>query len=751
MHQHKLTLSITLGIAFAISLLLALSFNPAPAQAQPPLDPASPTIAHSDAISKALAYLQTQQLPNGSIGGTFDTEFTTIKTVIALRAAHYPVGFLTSVSGTTTLDYLSTRTFSYTRNATGTLSTGRIGMVIAAAVAGNRNPHAFGQYPTSHGSAGLPLDLVKELQTTYNPATGAYSTTASSASTINQLWAVLGLAAAQETVPVSATDFLIGLQEMDGGWGWGFGGDADTTALVIQSLIASGNIEPTRTIVQDGLDFLRNTQADSGGWEAWGSLSVDSTASAIQAIAAAGYIPATASWATDNGRTPHDDLGDLQATDGSFGGNALGTAHAIAGLTETPLPILGRTQRANRALAWINEQQNTDGSWSGWAGPDPGVTCDAVMAYMSAGFDPSTVTPLGGGPSAMAYLSATASVFVTKTADSAGKLAMAVEAAGGDAHNFGGVDIVHTLTNTWYSPTLGIFGDADNTWHQAFAILGLAAAGETIPPSTTQALKDMQDPSDGSWVDAWGFSKPDSTGLILQALIAAGVPNTDTSIVSGTLFLQNDQNDQGGWNFFDTPSANTIAYAIQGLLAAGEDLSADKWLKNGHGPYDALAALQKIDGPFASLGLDNGLATWQAVPALLEKTYPLSSSTLSPFVGVNRGPDPDRLVAAPPRAMWGNSVDVVIPFGSDLNRDGMVSLEWRASGETDWMTNTMVYRVDGYFTATLPVTEVVPYEFQVTFDDPDSVQYNSQTSGTAILPPTSLEPHYIYLPLVLRQ
>ncbi len=735
MYPHKLTFSITLGVAFTISLLLALSLHAASAQAQPVLEPVAPTIDHSDAISEALAYLRTQQLPNGGIGGTFDTDFTTIKTIIALRAARYPVSFLTSVSGTTTLDYLNTRTFSYTRNTSGTLFPGRIGMVIAAAVAGDDTPYAFGQYPTGHGSAGLPINLVKELQTTYNPATGAYSTTASPAGTINQLWAILGLAAAQETVPAPATDFLVRLQELDSGWGWGAGGDVDTTAMVLQALVASGNAKPTHIAVQNGLNFLRNAQADSGGWEGYAGLSADSTAFVIQALAAIGYTPATVSWAADSGRTPHDDLVDLQAADGSFSDNALGTAHAIAGLTEAPLPVLGRTQRANRALTWVNEQQNADGSWSGWAGPDPGVTCDAVLAYVSANFDPATVTPLGGGPSAMDYLSATASTFVTKTADSAGKLAMAVEAAGGDAHDFGGVDIVRTLTNTWYSPTLGIFGDADNSWHQAFAILGLAAAGETIPPSTTQALKDMQDPSDGSWVDAWGFSKPDSTGLILQALIAAGVPNTDTGIISGTAFLQNDQNDQGGWNFFGGPSANTIAYAIQGLLAAGEDLTADKWLKNGHSPYDALIDLQKMDGPFTALGADDGLSTWQAVPALLEKSYPLSPGVLQPFAGVNRGPDPDRMVACQPRATWGDSVDVVIPFGSDLDRDGMVTLDWRVDGQTAWVTGTVVHRGDGYYTATLPGTNLLFYEFRATFADPDGVQ----------------EIHYVYLPLIIRQ
>ncbi|MCK4470308.1 MAG: hypothetical protein KAW49_00840, partial [Anaerolineae bacterium] len=449
---------------------------------------------------------------------------------------------------------------------------------------------------------------------TYNAATGAYSTTASqgyssgAAGTINQLWAILGLAAAQETVPVFATDFLIGLQETDGGWGWGAGyGVVDTTAMVLQALIASGNAAPTHVKVQEGLDFLRSAQATSGGWESWGSLSADSTAAAIQSIVAAGYTPATASWAAASGRTPHDDLTGLQATDGGFGGNALGTAHAIAGLAEAPLPIFGRAQRANRALTWMNEQQNGDGSWSGWAGPDSGATCDAVLAYAAADFDPNAAA--GSVTSAMDYLSSTASSYANNGPDAAGKLALAVEAAGGDAHDFGSVNVVHVLTSTHYSTTLGAFGDPANAWHQAWAMIGLAAAGETIPVSATQTLTGLQQ-SDGSWTDAWGWSKPDSTGLVLQALIAAGVPPTDTSVVNGTLFLQSQQDAQGGWG-----NANSTAYAMQGLLAAGEDLVADWSSENGHSPYDALAAYQKPDGPFVYMWdspwgppTDNGMA-----------------------------------------------------------------------------------------------------------------------------------------------
>jgi hypothetical protein len=730
-------LSITLGTAITIGLVVALSLCAAPAEAQ--LSPASaaPALDHSDAISVALNYLKGQQLPNGSFN---DDEFTTVRAVIAVAAARRPIRSMTSVSGYTPLDYLASRAITYTHAQTGTgpLKPGTAGQLAVAVVAGGGAPYNFGG-----------MNIVHELTGTYNAATGAYSTTAVPASIVNQPWAVLGLAAVQETVPVSATDYLISLQNADGGWGFpGWGSDADTTAQVLQALIASGNAGPTHAKVLEGLDYLRSAQLDSGGW-GWGSPSADSTAAAIQALVAAGYTPVTESWA--HLPNPHTALLDLQQADGSFSGYVvvLSTADAIPGLAEAPLPILGRVQRANRALTWMKELQNPDGSWpTGGYGHPAGPTCDVVLSVAAAGFDPYTLRHSGGVTSVMDYLSATAAAFVNTSPDSAGKLAIAVEAAGGDAHDLGGVNIVHVLTSTWYSPTLGAFGDANNSWHQAFGILGLATAGETVPTSATQTLVDLQN-LDGSWTDAWGFDKPGSTGLVLQALIAAGVPDTDTIIVSGTSSLRNEQNARGSWDAFGSPSANSTAYAMQGLLAAGEDLVADRWLRDGHGPYDALAALQKPDGPF-TLGTDDDFfSTRQAVPALLGAYYPLVPGTLKPFTGVHRGPDPDRMVAAPPRAEWGDSLDVIIPLGSDLDADGSVELDWRVSGETAWVTNTTVHRGDGFYTAVLPLTLPVACEFQATFTDQDGVQYGAEIADTVVLSST-LEPIYTYLPFVIE-
>ncbi len=739
MKQHKFIISIALGALLTVGLLMALVLHAAPAQAQRVLAPENPTIDNSDAISQALTYVRTQQQPDGGIDafgmGYGSNEGGTVLTTLALAAAGHPMSWMTHITtGKTTVDYLAAHAIGYTHQTTHTTSAylfpQQAGHLLAAVAGANEDPTNFGG-----------MDLIAQLNDTYQPATGAYSTTAregfytGEAEDDNQAMAILGLVAAGQQVPVTATNYLIDQQAADGSWGLG---DPDTTAQAVMALIGSGNVEPTDAAIQKALGFFHDTQLPSGGWRPWWDTdpaNADSTGWVIQALVAAGYTPATESWAHLH-NTPHTALLDLQKPDGRIGGiyaNAYSTSEAVFGLTEQPLFFLGREHRALRALTWMGALQDVDGAWPTPFGHPAGPTCDAVLAYAAAGYDPYTVKAPGSVTSAMDYLSNTAISFVSLDPSSAGKLAIAVEAAGGDADNFGGVNIVHVLTSTWYSPTTGAFGDAANSWYQAFGVMGLAAAGETIPISATQTILDLQNP-DGSWVDAWGFDRPGSTGLALQALVAAGVPMTDTSIVSGTQALRNEQNTQGSWSAFGSPSVNSTALAMQGLLAAGEDLTDMKWWKGGHSPYDALADLQKSDGPFTFMLGDDFFSTRQAVPAQLGVHYPFSHP-LKPFAPVNRGPDPDRLVAAPPRVVSGNSLDVVVPFGSDADINGEVILNWRIKGG-DWETPTL-HKAEGYYTATIEVAPSAGYELQALFTDvEDGVQYeNTVTTDTVTLQP----------------
>jgi hypothetical protein len=111
----------------------------------------------------------------------------------------------------------------------------------------------------------------------------------------NQSLAILGLAAAREPVPDLAVEWLLDLQakegDLSGSWSDGFGtdGNADSTAMAMMALMASGKsgIE----IAQDeAMAFLLRSQLQTGGWEygmGFGE-NANSTALVLQALHLAG-------------------------------------------------------------------------------------------------------------------------------------------------------------------------------------------------------------------------------------------------------------------------------------------------------------------------------------------------------------------------------------------------------------------------------------------------------------------------------
>ena len=154
------------------------------------------------------------------------------------------------------------------------------------------------------------------------------------------------------------------------------------------------------------------------------------------------------------------------------------------------------------------------------------------------------------------------------------------------------------------------------------------------------------------------------------------------------------------------------------------------------------------DSPWG-VPVDDFFATRQAIPALLGVFYPYTPSGLYPFIPVPRGADPDRMVAEHPHAMWGQSVDLVIPFGSDLDQDGTVTLDWRVQGDPEWYQGTLVNRADGYYTATLQLTSLQNYEFRASFEDPDHVQ-SGETLTDSLSLVSVLEPYQFFLSVVFK-
>jgi hypothetical protein len=271
-------------------------------------------------------------------------------------------------------------------------------------------------------------------------------------------------------------------------------------------------------------------------------------------------------------------------------------------------------EAAGKALAWVKTQQQADGSFAGFGA---GSTVDAALAIVAAGGDPATYT--NNGKSSVEFLQSKAAD-VAKTPGGAGKLLVAVSAMGLDGKAFGGVSLVDSI-NASYDPAKGQYGQ-DAIGH-AFAILGLKAAGETVPDEAADFLVRSQNP-EGGWAftgeTTAGGADTNTTAVAVQALIALGAGAESTQNAHD--YLRSQQGEDGGFpyqkggEFGSESDVNSTAYVLQALLAMRANAEADR-------ASLYLLSMQKPSGAFQwkkSEPDDNAGATYQAIPALLGRT-----------------------------------------------------------------------------------------------------------------------------------
>jgi prenyltransferase beta subunit len=175
----------------------------------------------------------------------------------------------------------------------------------------------------------------------------------------------------------------------------------------------------------------------------------------------------------------------------------------------------------------------------------------------------------------------------------------------------------------------GSFAGRVNT--TAFAILGLRAAGRptrdrAVRRAADWIVSEVNDDGGFNFAGQGGPSGIDDTGAALQALAAAGRRRSGT-VKRAAKFIVRNQASDGGFALIPGGASNaqSTAWAVQGLLAAGRDPA--KVRRNGsRDPMSYLRSLTAEDGEVRYSRTSRQTPVWvtaQAVAALSRKTLPL--------------------------------------------------------------------------------------------------------------------------------
>jgi len=255
-----------------------------------PLLVASAAIPDRPAALRGVEYIRTTQLSDGGFGAPGQT----MDAIYAIRAAGLdPNTFVKS--GKTPADFLKANAAAATKPASAAK------FALAA--------RALGLEPRNVAGT----DFVAGVMAGFAPSTGRFAD-----DDFSQSIAMLGLACVGTPPPTTAILALRQAQLADGGWGFGGFSDADTTAIAIQALVASG-VPASAGLVAKAVAYLRISQLADGGWGFGADSNVSSTAYAIQALLAAGE-PVESPAYTKGTATPVTFLLSQQDADGSFKG-----------------------------------------------------------------------------------------------------------------------------------------------------------------------------------------------------------------------------------------------------------------------------------------------------------------------------------------------------------------------------------------------------------------------------------------------
>jgi energy-coupling factor transport system substrate-specific component len=259
-------------------------------------------------------------------------------------------------------------------------------------------------------------------------------------------------------------------------------------------------------------------------------------------------------------------------------------AVAIAAL----LAGLPSARAGGSSVGYMKAAQNRNGGF----GSSPGVSSSelytgwAALGLAAEGMNPQSVRR--SGHSVIDYIRA--GIGQVTDPGSLERTILAVRAAGVSASNFAGRNLVARLQHD-----IRANGSVANqvNW-TSFAVLALRSAGVTPPRRTYAWLTQQQDRDGGfNFATGGGASDVDDTGAALEALASDG--GSGSARHRAVSYIRNHQNRDGGFalDAGGTSNAQSTAWAIQGLIAAG----VDPGTLHRRGAPSPLAYLRSLSGP----------------------------------------------------------------------------------------------------------------------------------------------------------
>ncbi|MDE3069460.1 MAG: ECF transporter S component [Acidobacteriota bacterium] len=316
-------------------------------------------------------------------------------------------------------------------------------------------------------------------------------------------------------------------------------------------------------------------------------------------------------------------------------GRRLAEGRAQAAAATAPSPFGGAASTAiTNGVAYLRAAQNPDGGfpaspgerssslYSGWA----------ALALAAAGVDPA----LGTGAKRSVLESIRATGDTLEGSGDVERTMLALAACGAEARKIGHVGLEDELLAAARADGGAVGGQVNLT---AFAVLALRAAGHPQGDPAVRAavswLLRQQGPDGGFSYAArsGGSGAPsdvDDTGAVLEALAAGGVSAGTSTVRGAVAYLRSAQSRGGGFpqQRGQEPDAQSTAWAVQGLIAAGVAPQAVRVGAGAASPIAYLERLQLSSGAFRYSPSSEQTPVWvtaEVLPALAGRPLPIAA------------------------------------------------------------------------------------------------------------------------------